>query len=147
MNISLIILAILAFLIGVFLGLIGLFLGRITTTQAKTKTSPVVPPQSLTMNQKMELRELVQQKKMVQALKLYRTWTGASLKTAKKALEDLDGTLAVVRLQSLTMNQEMELRELVQQGKMIQALKRYRTWTGASLKVAKKALEDLDRTF
>ncbi|WP_169977801.1 ribosomal protein L7/L12 [Tautonia rosea] len=89
------------------------------------------------------LRTLLDQGQTIEAIKLFRSHTGAGLKQAKDAVEAIgrgeqdlipDGNAGPL---------EGELLALLGQGKKIEAIKRYREATGVGLKEAKDAVEAL----
>lgn len=89
------------------------------------------------------VRQLARQGQVIQAIKEYREVTGASLQTAKEAV---DGWMRCSEFQSpspfsidsgLTDN----VQQLARQGQKIQAIKEYREATGASLQTSKEAIE------
>lgn len=89
------------------------------------------------------VRQLARQGQTIQAIKEYREATGASLQTAKEAVEgwikgdEPPRSRAVSNDPGLTDN----VRKLARQGRKIQAIKEYREATGASLKTSKDAIE------
>jgi len=96
-----------------------------------------------------ELRSLLQQGRKIEAIKLYRELTGAGLAEAKHAM---DAMLADTNLRmplpepassGEALDVEAELLRLLHEGQKIEAIKRYREWSGAGLKDAKDAVEAL----
>ncbi len=94
-----------------------------------------------------ELRQLVNEKKKIQAIKLYREETGANLQEARRAVDYLEAQLRRGEeeerpAKSATGKGSMEeVRRLIQAGQKINAIKAYRLATGAGLKEAKVAVE------
>ena len=94
-----------------------------------------------------DLASLVRQGQKIEAIKRYRAQTGAGLAEAKAAVEAIErgekapsGTDAPV-----PSGVDDELWELLKKGDKIEAIKRYRLRTGASLAEAKAAVEALGR--
>ena len=96
-----------------------------------------------------ELRALVNQGRKIDAIKIYREQTGAGLAEAKAAVEAIASDIDVREELSQhgtpdeALAREAELLRMLQAGEKIQAIKRYREWTGAGLKEAKDAVEGL----
>jgi ribosomal protein L7/L12 len=94
-----------------------------------------------------ELRQLVNEKKKIQAIKLYREETGANLQVAKQAVDYLEGQLqrGEEEERPATLDKGKgsmeEVRRLIQAGRKINAIKAYRQATGVGLKEAKVAVE------
>jgi large subunit ribosomal protein L7/L12 len=92
-----------------------------------------------------ELSTLLAQRRKIEAIKLYRDRTGASLKVAKDAVEALERGEALRIGPRPLGNVEEEIVSLVEQGRKIEAIKLYRERFGAGLKEAKEAVEALAR--
>ncbi|GAA1783355.1 hypothetical protein GCM10009682_01750 [Luedemannella flava] len=92
------------------------------------------------------LRELLIQRQKIQAVKLLRDHTGASLTDASDAVDRMDNgqplwlpdTTATLNLPQADLDQ---VRALKRQGKLIEAIKTYRQLTGLGLKEAKDAVD------
>ncbi len=102
-----------------------------------------------------ELRRLLQANQKIAAIKLYRERTGASLKEAKDAVDNMArGMLASYPPQQMSASSStgeeildeltFEIRRLLQANQKIDAIKLYRQETGASLKEAKDAIDRLE---
>jgi ribosomal protein L7/L12 len=93
------------------------------------------------------LRQLINEKQKIQAIKLYREETGANLQVAKRAVERIESQMRGGRLEappatSYTSQGKMEeVGQLMKAGQKINAIKAYREATGAGLKEAKEAVE------
>src|SRR5262245_51612226 len=87
------------------------------------------------------LRSLLEQGQKIEAIKLHREATGASLAEAKSHVDALEagGSTAPQELRAF----KRQLLELLKQGQKIQAIKLYREKTGKGLKESKDAVEDL----
>ena len=103
-----------------------------------------IPPEK-----KQQIKQIAQSGKMIEAIKEYRLLTNASLKDAKGAVEALmrgdyvDGPAPAS--QSAGSSQERQILDLMSQGREIDAIKLYRSWTSAGLKEAKNAVEAMAR--
>ena len=93
-----------------------------------------------------EVRRLLANNRKIEAIKLYRDHTGAGLKEAKEAVELLEreGRLPLGDHRDLS-NPSEEIVSLLEQGRKIEAIKLYREQTGAGLKEAKEAVEEVAR--
>ena len=105
-----------------------------------------IPPEK-----KQQIKQIAQSGKMIEAIKEYRLLTNASLKDAKGAVEALmrgdyvDGPAPDPAVQSAGSSQERQILDLMSQGREIDAIKLYRSWTSAGLKEAKNAVEAMAR--
>lgn len=94
-----------------------------------------------------ELQRLLREHQKIQAIKLYREETKASLKEAKIAVEMTQDEMLVSQYEArLTRRNSTSLQEIqyfLQTGDKLQAIKVYRKSTGADLKEAKKAVDAL----
>jgi len=88
------------------------------------------------------LRSLLKQGQRLAAIRLYREATGASLAEARTFVVALDKGLP---REAVEQDFEHQLLELLEQHHKIQAIKLYREQTGAGLKQAKEAVEELAR--
>ena len=101
-----------------------------------------------------EVKRLVQEKRMIDAVKLYREITGAGLKEAKDAVE------AIARGEPVQINNVVtthvggatdqaekmkDVVRLIKDGNKIEAIKTFREATGVGLKEAKDAVEAIER--
>ena len=97
-----------------------------------------------------ELARLAQSGQLIEAIKLYRQLTGAGLKEAKDAVEQLAAGQVVQVSRSIVAPAAAEpldrrkLRRLLTAGNKIEAIKLYREATGLGLKEAKDAVEALE---
>jgi len=91
-----------------------------------------------------DIRSLAKQGKKIEAIKLYRTLHDVGIKEAKDAVEDMVLGGGSSSRSNLSENvSDDDIRELAQQGKMIQAIKSYRNLHGVGLKEAKDAVEEM----
>jgi ribosomal protein L7/L12 len=82
----------------------------------------------------------------IEAVKVYRQATGASLSAAKRAVEELDrGQRAAGILAACSADVEGELVRLLRDGQKIAAIKLLRERTGVGLKQSKETVEALAR--
>ena len=106
---------------------------------------------SISPEQQQQIRQISQSAGVIEGIKEYRRLTNASLKDAKDAVE------AIMRGESLgtstpqpasqmdTSSRQSQVLDLMAQGKEIEAIKLYRTWTNAGLKEAKDTVEAMAR--
>lgn len=89
------------------------------------------------------IKKLAWQGQKIRAIKEYRGATGASLHTAKEAIEAWmdSGEPLSPSAASLDPGLTDNVQQLARQGQKIQAIKKYREATGASLKTSKDAIE------
>jgi ribosomal protein L7/L12 len=99
------------------------------------------------------IRQLVQDGKKIDAIKLVREQTGVGLKEAKDAVEAIErGETPDLRLVAAAPPHGVsgvdldEINELLLQNKKIEAIKLYREQTGVGLKEAKDAIEAIEAT-
>lgn len=93
-----------------------------------------------------EIRSLLDARQKIQAIKLYRQHTGASLADAKSAVDAIDaGESADVNdldaHVELDPTVEKEIVDLLDRGETVQAVKKYHDETGRGLKQSKEALQ------
>lgn len=109
-----------------------------------------------------EVERLLSQNQKIKAIKVYRERTGVGLREAKEAVDSLDDMLRARGPQGFFSSAEVQDREIdagpllaeapgeevrryLLAGEKIKAIKAYREQTGVSLKVAKDAVERLQR--
>ena len=90
-----------------------------------------------------QIQDLLAQGKKIDAIKQYREQTGAGLKAAKDVVEAIEQGRPLQRLREFDGGFEVELTGLLQDGRKIEAIKRFREQTGVGLKEAKDAVERL----
>ncbi len=94
-----------------------------------------------------ELQHLLRERQTIQAIKLYRDETKATLKEAKIAVEMMQDEMLVAqheaRLSKGSPANLEEVQHFLQMGNKIQAIKAYRKSTGVGLREAKEAVEML----
>jgi ribosomal protein L7/L12 len=90
------------------------------------------------------VRELLARGAKMEAIKLYRERTGSTLVVAKRAVEAMEAEQAAQNLASVTgEGWQAEIVELLRAGKKLDAIKRYKERTGASLMDSKEAVESI----
>jgi ribosomal protein L7/L12 len=87
------------------------------------------------------VRSLTDSDRKIEAIKLFREWTGAGLKEAKDAVEAIERGQSPPATSVGDRAFEDELATLLERGQKIEAIKRYRERTGVGLKEAKDAVE------
>jgi ribosomal protein L7/L12 len=98
-------------------------------------------------NQDMErVKQLAKNRRMIDAIKLYRELTGCGLREAKTAVEALarGETPSAPRPQMQRLDMDEVMRWL-RAGRKIEAIKVYREMTGVGLREAKEAVDALER--
>lgn len=109
-----------------------------------------------------EIEQLVRQKRKIEAIKLYRTYTNTGLREAKEAIDQLEQGLfragfpdpdfshpgfPAFRPGRQAVEPNDEVRHYVQIGQKIKAIKAYREQTGLSLKDAKDEIDRLEQAM
>jgi ribosomal protein L7/L12 len=89
------------------------------------------------------VRSLLDQGRKIEAIKVFREATGSGLAEAKEAVDSLEKGRELVSEAKPGDGLENELLSLLKQRKKIEAIKVYRSETGAGLKEAKDAVEAL----
>jgi ribosomal protein L7/L12 len=90
-----------------------------------------------------EVRSLLAQGRKLEAVKVYKEHTGASLAAAKEAVEAMEPGTVDSSPAEPDSNLETELLRLLSQGRKLEAVKIYRDRWGVSLREAKEAAESL----
>jgi ribosomal protein L7/L12 len=97
-----------------------------------------------------EIREQITRGKKIEAIRLYRELTGASLKEAKDAIEDFEmgrsviGAPAAVAAFSSSAEAMDEIKRLLRGGNKIEAIKVHREYFSTGLKDAKDAVDAIE---
>lgn len=109
----------------------------------------------VTEEQLVQLQELLGQGRKLQAVKLYREFTGESLAVSKAAVESIETeNTSPNKIQqddaglyhtNVSKDVFVQVERLMNQGKKIDAIKFYREATGESLSQAKEFVEDMGR--
>ena len=92
-----------------------------------------------------QIRLMLAEGYKIGAIKLYRDETGATLKQAKDAVEAIEQDQPYERPGEIGQDLESQLTGLLQEGRKIDAIKRFREATGAGLKQAKDAVEAIEQ--
>jgi len=106
----------------------------------------------------VSVREPLERGQKIEAIKAYRNLTGAGLKEAKDALDQIERemqgiptplnlNLVDARPKPATAPVDLDdhFRDLIRKGNKIEAIKIYREYTGVGLKEAKDAVEAIER--
>lgn len=96
-----------------------------------------------TLGMEQQIRLMLAEGYKIGAIKLYRDQTGASLKQAKDAVEAIEQGQPLAAVGKQEDSFEYQLIELLQAGRKIDAIKLFRERTGADLKQAKDAVEQI----
>jgi ribosomal protein L7/L12 len=137
--------------IGEVLRLLVEMIIRVFSEDVYRKERPRLAPErfaalSALLRSRDELESLLKQKKKISAIKLFRQETGADLKEAKLAVEQIEEELyreEYVVLLADHQEQRVELESLLRAGHKIAAIKRYRQITGLELRQAKRDIEEM----
>ena len=105
----------------------------------------------LTPDQVQKIHQLLHDKQVIHAIKLYREATGASLAEAKRAVEEM-AFVEVTKPPSGVRSfdnpvLESKIRSMLSKGKKIDAIKIYREEYGIGLNEAKIAVERIEATM
>lgn len=99
--------------------------------------------------QRAEIVRLARERKIIDAVKIYREATGASLRDSKQAVDAIAGGASIEEVAppgSCSPPSQEDVRELLRNGgTKIEAIKLYRDVTGAGLKEAKEAVEAMEK--
>jgi ribosomal protein L7/L12 len=133
--------------IALVLLLILVLLTLVARGVARSRSNPVRPfvsesePPSGQTNLTTEVQQVARSRGMIAAIQLYRQRTGVGLVEAKYTVESImrGGRGMPARILASTSDQDID--DLIQKGKKIEAIKRYRYQTGASLRDAKAAVD------
>jgi ribosomal protein L7/L12 len=90
-----------------------------------------------------QIRELLSQGQRLEAVKQYRDRAGVGLQEAREAVQAVADRAGLSAADAVDADMEAELRELLNQGRKLEAVKLYRQRTGADLLEAKRAVEAL----
>ena len=104
----------------------------------------------LSPGQREQVERALAAGRKIEAIKLYREFTGLGLAEAKDAVDRMgpsaDGAARTLdRRGDAARAIEPELRQLLRDGRKIEAVKRFRETTGLGLKESKDAIEALER--
>jgi ribosomal protein L7/L12 len=105
---------------------------------------------AMNAQQRERIDEALTAGQMIQAIKLYREFTGVGLKEAKDAIDawqsgnPAEATSAPAP-RGIRPETEREFKRLLEEGKKIEAIRRFRQETGLGLKESKDAIEALER--
>ena len=113
--------------------------------QCKGPISPATADQQNDVTQQVRL--LLSQNQKLAAIKLYREQTGASLLDAKNAVEALEPNQPVEVPDGVSPELEMEVVQLLGQGRKLEAVKLYRNRTGIGLRDSRVVVEAVARRY
>ncbi len=102
---------------------------------------PVTPTPEL----EKQIRSLIDEGSLIEAIKRFRELTGASIREAKDAVEAIEQGRPFPLSGQPHADFESELTGMLQAGRKIDAIKRFREQTGAGLKEAKDAVEAIEQ--
>ncbi|MBU3104554.1 ribosomal protein L7/L12 [Clostridium gasigenes] len=125
-----------------FIGVLDLVLSLIQY-KSKDKSNKIVVSDIVLENMNIELKNLIEQGEKIKAIKKYRIVTGLGLKEAKDYVDSLNKFDQSVVSDTMLENIDVELKNLIEQGEKIKAIKRYRIVTGLGLKEAKDYVDSL----
>ena len=128
-----------------FIGVLYLFLS-IIQYKSKDKSNKIVVSDIVLENMNIELKNLIEQGEKIKAIKKYRIVTGLGLKEAKDYVDSLNKFDQSVVSDTMLENIDVELKNLIEEGKKIKAIKRYRIVTGLGLKEAKDYVDSLSKS-
>jgi len=105
-----------------------------------------MPAGSVTARPELEkqIQNLLEQGKKIEVIKRFREKTGAGIKEARDAVEAIEMGRPLSPPARVDESFQSELTELLQNGKKIEAIQRFREATGAGLKEAKDAVEAIE---
>jgi ribosomal protein L7/L12 len=94
-----------------------------------------------------QIEDLLAQDKKIEAIKTYRQATGVSLKEAMDAVENIGTGSSWRRAKIIPADKHDQITELLRQNRQIEAIRLYREVTGAGLKEAKDAVEEIVKSL
>ncbi|MBB6624180.1 ribosomal protein L7/L12 [Clostridium gasigenes] len=127
-----------------FIGILYFYLS-ITKYKDKDKSNKIVVSDIVLENMNIELKNLIEQGEKIKAIKRYRIVTGLGLKEAKDYVDSLNKFDQSVVSDTMLENIDVELKNLIAEGKRIKAIKKYRIVTGLGLKEAKDYVDSLSK--
>jgi ribosomal protein L7/L12 len=92
-----------------------------------------------------DVRDLLSKGRKIEAVQRVRAVTKLGLKEAKDAVDEIERTMQAENPPPAPVVLEDEVRDLLRQGKKIEAIKRYREATNLGLKEAKDAVDEIER--
>lgn len=126
----------------VAIGIVAVVAIVFVVSRLKGAQAADAPPQPIDAESLEAVRLLLRAGRKINALKIYREATGASLKAAKDAVEALaEGRQAPEPSRGFDAAAHNAVREALLAGQKIHAIKLYREATGVGLKEAKEAVE------
>lgn len=102
--------------------------------------------QQIAVDSAAGVRDLLEEGRRDEAIDLYAKFAGVDQYTAKDAVEQIEREMRLGDdAAGLTAADHTELRDLLERGKKIEAVKRYREMTGLGLKESKDAVDAMER--
>lgn len=111
------------------------------TALCRSCGASIPEPATLTADLEREVRLLLDQRKKIEAIKIYREHTGSSLKDARDAVEALQRGASFPQSTEDHADLEAEVLRLLGQGEKLKAVKLYKDRTVATLFDSKQAVE------
>lgn len=116
---------------------------------AGASASATQPPTAIDSSRRQQILDLMAQDKKIEAIKLFRGWTGADLKQAKDAVEALErgGTVHIPEAAAPVKTEgalDDQIRALLAKKRKLEAIKVHRLATNAGLKEAKDYVEAIE---
>lgn len=125
---------------------IALYLRRRQVEDSIPETQRLADP-AFASSLEYQVKDLLAQQKKIEAIKTYRQATGASLKEALDAVENIGSGSSWRRAKIIPADKHSQITDLLRQNQKIEAIRIYRETTGAGLKEAKDAVEEIARSL
>lgn len=107
--------------------------------------STEIPPGSGSLE--LQVRDLLDQGRKIEAVKAYRDATGVGLKEAKETVEALERGTHLPGSAPEIVSQPATVMDLLRAGNKIDAIRVYKQTVGCSLKEAKEAVDAMERSL
>jgi ribosomal protein L7/L12 len=130
----------------IVLGIVFFLLTLVSDNNQARISNSLKPAQQLSDEHLKNIQDLVTRHQKIEAIKLYHTYTGSSLKASKDFVESLEQSSpkASILLDSLPLPIELESAiRTIKQNSLIEAVREVRGLTGVSLREAKDYVDEL----
>lgn len=98
-------------------------------------------------NLEKQIEDLLAQEKKIEAIKTFRQATGVSLKDAMDAVENIGAGSSWRCSKIIPADKHDQITDLLRQDRQIEAIRLYREITGAGLKEAKDAVQEIAKSL
>lgn len=95
----------------------------------------------------IQVQDMLQRGQKIEAIKLYRQFTGSGLREAKEAVESIERGFPMEKQDSPQADIESQIIALLKNNRKIEAVKLYRKATGLGLKEFKDAVDQIQQSL